>query len=442
MIMRKANFCRFSSDLFAHYNPLRTSGFREEWLSRFGFHSWRVMGDKFEHSSMDQYSKSLEQMKNHSWEPVKFKTVFSNLSIYGFSHAVVDAACVAVVLGLSEIHNLDLDVFFALVLLYNILAFGFQVPIGLIIDKLHVPVFSAIAGCVLVAASMTVLVFPSIIAVCLAGVGNALFHVGGGTISLNLTPKRATAPGIFVAPGAFGVFVGTIIGKNGYFASWPFVLLLLSLCVVMFVTKVPKIDYDQKNDQESRARRRVGFHFFELIILLLLSSIAVRSFVGLALVFPWKSDIVLLMTLTAAVVLGKALGGVLADKSGWIRAGIISLLISAPLLSFGTNIPCIAIVGMFSFNITMPITLTAISSTLPGRPGFSFGLTCLALIAGALPTFTEFATIFVNQWLILAIILVSTVAVFCGLLLFFKSFSFRNSKTYMKIRGGGNRAQK
>jgi FSR family fosmidomycin resistance protein-like MFS transporter len=401
--------------------------------------SSRVLGDEFKHSLTDQYSKSLGQLNNHSWEPVRFKTVFSNLSIYGFSHAVVDAASIAVVLSLSQIHNLDLDVFFALVLLYNVLAFGFQVPVGLIMDKWHVPVFSAIAGCVLVAASTTVLVFPSIFAVCLAGVGNALFHVGGGTISLNLTPKRAAAPGIFVAPGAFGVLVGTMIGKNGYFTIWPFVVLLLSLCVVMFVAEVPKIDYDQKNGQESR---RVDFRFFELIILLLLSSIAIRSFVGFALVFSWKSDIVLLVTLTVAVVLGKALGGVLADKSGWIRVGIISLLVSAPLLSFGANIPYVAIFGMFSFNITMPITLTAISNMLPGRPGFSFGLTCLALIGGALPTFAESVTVFANQWVILVIILVSTAALLCGLLLFFRSFSFRNSKTYMKRRGGENCAQK
>jgi FSR family fosmidomycin resistance protein-like MFS transporter len=357
---------------------------------------------------------------------------FSNLTIYGSSHAVVDATCAAVILNLSQIHSVNLEEFFALVILYNILAFGLQVPFGLMIDKWHIPLFSAIAGCILAAVSTIVLVFPSTIAVCLAGIGNALFHVGGGSISLNLTPKRATAPGIFVAPGALGILVGTIIGKSGYFASWPFVFLLLSLCVAMFMIKAPKIDYD-KNDRESR---RVDFHSFELVILLLLSSIAVRSLVGLAIVFPWKSDMVLFITLTAAVVLGKALGGILADKSGWISVATVSLLISAPLLSFGASIPYAAIVGVFSFNVTMPVTLVAISNMLPGRPGFSFGLTCLALIAGALPTFTEFRILFSNQWLILTVILVSTAVLFYGLLLFFKSSSFRNSRTYVKRSGG------
>jgi FSR family fosmidomycin resistance protein-like MFS transporter len=377
-------------------------------------------------------------MKNQSWKPVDFKSVFSNLTIYGSSHAIVDATCAAVILSLSQIHSVDLGGFFALVVLYNILAFGFQVPFGLMIDKWHIPLFSAIAGCILTAVSTIVLVFSSIIAVCLAGIGNALFHVGGGTISLNLTPKRATAPGIFVAPGALGIFVGTIIGKSGDFVSWPFVFLLLSLCVAMFMIGVPKIDYDQNN----RESRQVDFHCLELVILLLLSSIAVRSLVGLAIVFPWKSDMILFITLTAAVVLGKAFGGILADKLGWISAATISLLISAPLLSFGANNPYIAIVGMFLFSITMPITLVAISNMLPGRPGFSFGLTCLALIAGALLAFTEFKFIFGNELAILTIILVSMAALFYGLLLFFKSFSFRNSKTYMKRNEGKKHAEK
>jgi threonine/homoserine/homoserine lactone efflux protein len=35
--------------------------------------------------------------------------------------------------------------------------------------------------------------------------------------------------------------------------------------------------------------------------------------------------------------------------------------------------------------MTMPVTLVAIADLFPERPGFAFGLTCLALIAGALP---------------------------------------------------------
>jgi FSR family fosmidomycin resistance protein-like MFS transporter len=264
-----------------------------------------------------------------------------------------------------------------------------------------------------------------------------MFHVGGGSISLNLIPRHATAPGIFVAPGAFGILIGTIIGNSGYFIGWPFVVVLSSLCILMLIVKAPKIDYAHNN----QTGRPSTFKYFEPAILLLLFSIAVRSLIGSAVVFPWKSDVTLSVTLTAAVVVGKALGGFSADKLGWINVATVSLLVSAPLLSFGANIPYIAIAGMFLFNSTMATTLVATSNMLPGRPGFSFGLTCLALISGALPTFTESKNAFNNQLSILTITLESAVAIYCGLRLFLNS-PFKDSKTHMKRSKGGKHEEK
>ena len=52
------------------------------------------------------------------------------------------------------------------------------------------------------------------------------------------------------------------------------------------------------------------------VLLLLLGCIGVRSLIGFSLVMPWKSVLALALTLTLAVTLGKALGGVLADRWG------------------------------------------------------------------------------------------------------------------------------
>ena len=109
------------------------------------------------------------------------------------------------------------------------------------------------------------------------------------------------------------------------------------------------------------------------------------SFVGSALVMPWKSEPALLVALTTAVVLGKALGGVVADRFGFGVTGTVSLLASLPLLLFAGASPAAGIAGLLLFNMTMPITLVGIVNAMPERPGFGFGLTCLALIAGALP---------------------------------------------------------
>ena len=177
----------------------------------------------------------------------------------------------------------------------------------------------------------------------------------------------------------------------------------------MFVIKKPEMDYLPEEIKESK------FNHFEFILLLVLLSIAIRSLVGSVLVFPWKTNIDLLIVLTGAVVLGKGLGGILADKFGWVKIAVGALALSIPFLIFGSNIPFLAIVGMFLFNITMPITLVAISNILPGRPGFAFGLTTLALIIGAMLTYTKLKVFLGTQWFLFAIIIISALSLYFGL---------------------------
>jgi FSR family fosmidomycin resistance protein-like MFS transporter len=136
--------------------------------------------------------------------------------------------------------------------------------------------------------------------------------------------------------------------------------------------------------------------------------------VGLAVVLPWKANITLAVVLVAMVFAGKAVGGLLADRFGWAKVAVGSLVIATPLLVLGPNVAAVAILGMFLFNFTMPITLTALSNLLPGRPGLSFGLTCLALLAGALPILKGY-TVFSGRWVILTASVIAIVAVYIGL---------------------------
>jgi len=350
------------------------------------------------------------------YKKLSLKNISANLFVYGTAHAIVDGICAAVIFSILKNQIVSTTDFISLVILYNVLAFGLQAIFGLATDYFKSPRAVAFLGCILTGLSaITFLSFP-IIAIIFAGLGNALFHIGGGSISLNLTPKKATAPGIYVAPGALGLLIGTLLGKGGQFIAWPFILILAVLCLLMFVIKKPEMNYEREVITENK------FNYFEFILLLIFLSIAIRSLVGAVLVFPWKTNIDLLIILTSAVVLGKGLGGFLADKFGWIRVAVGALVLSIPFLVFGASIPYLAIIGMFLFNITMPITLVAISNILPGRPGFAFGLTCLALILGALPAFFSIKQVLSNNWFIFSIIVISALALFSGLYLYFKKF--------------------
>ncbi|MEW5819109.1 MAG: hypothetical protein AB1782_02875 [Cyanobacteriota bacterium] len=339
--------------------------------------------------------------------------LFKILGCYGFSHALVDATCAATVLGISGLYGYKLEDIAWLILMYNIITFGTQPLTGIISDHFKSPVFIAITGCLITALGAVIVYIQPIIAVILVGAGNSLFHVGGGTISLNLTPDRTTAPGIFVAPGALGLCIGILIGKGGHFIAWPFVILLILFSMIMLLIKIPDINYEKKKFSLTNG-------LFELILLLILFSISIRALIALSLTLPWKADITLLLILTMSVVLGKIAGGLLADKFGWMRVSITALIISAPLLAFGHKLPFIAITGAFLFQLTMPVTLVAIATMFKGRPGFAFGLPCLALIIGAFPSFTDIKYLYLNSWIILLTILCSLTALFIALWLYFK----------------------
>ncbi len=326
----------------------------------------------------------------------------------GVMHAVVDAACAAMAFSAVKTAGGDSWVAWCWVVAYDCIAFGSQSLFGLAVDKWRAPRLTGAAGCLLTAIGVMTFAFNPWLALCIAGIGNALFHVGAGCISLNLTPRRATAPGIFVAPGALGLALGTIAGNTGHFVAWLFVLLLMVPCLAIPFLEWPHIDY-------RRHSMKAQGGYLRIALVLLLLSILIRSFVGLASVFPWKSNGSLLIALTLAIVGGKAIGGVLADRFGWLQVGVASLLASAPLVALGAEHPLLAISGMFLFQMTMPITLAGIGILFPGRASFAFGLASLALLGGALPIFASPVPLVVDRGLMLCLIIVSAVSILIGL---------------------------
>lgn len=62
------------------------------------------------------------------------------------------------------------------------------------------PKEAAILGGVFVLLAVLVLTVSPLGALIFAGLGNSFFHVGGGSISLNVMPEKAFPPGFFIAP--------------------------------------------------------------------------------------------------------------------------------------------------------------------------------------------------------------------------------------------------
>ena len=296
------------------------------------------------------------------------------LAIYSLAHFWVDLSCALLVFRDFQ-GNSDWAV---LLLIYNFCAFALQMPLGALADRLDRNGVLAALGCLLVAAAY-LLPLP-MEAVVAAGVGNALFHLGGGLDVLNGSERRCAALGVFVSPGALGLYIGTLWGKGGGvpLAIGPVVLLLLANAILLLCrwTLGSLCSGNAPYDTTAIPDWRPLVPLFLVVVL--------RSYIGMHQSFPWKGSGAWAMGLTAAVVLGKCTGGFLADKIGAIRASNLSLGLAAALY-FLSALPLPGTAAVFLFNMTMPVTLWAVARVMPGAKGFTFGLLTFALFLGALP---------------------------------------------------------
>lgn len=351
--------------------------------------------------------------------PKKEVTTFA----YALCHFVVDFACVSSMLCavsrvLGESGQGSLEVVALSILLYDIVAFTLQLPIGIALDQQDKNSYAALLSYALVCAGVIFSLVPIALlewlAILLLAIGNALFHSAGGLSVLNISQKHAGPSGIFIATGAIGVFLGTQSAQMERLQIAFSLLVLLFLCalITLVVQKVNKKYWNVHN--ASFDIPRLSFNTL-LAIALLSFVVALRSYVGMVMAFPWKSEMLLLVLSILGVFAGKALGGIVADRIGFRTTAIFSLIVAATLFAPSWEIPVMGLLGVFFFNFTMSITLASLANILPNAKGTAFGLASFSLAVGALPALVGFR--FEHPVMLSGISLVSALALGVGLTL-------------------------
>ena len=318
-----------------------------------------------------------------------------SVGMYALMHFLVDFICAATMF--YRFIPMENSLFY--ILLYNFCAFAFQMPLGVVMDRMceggrhrhtsdsmknrdngrcQAAVFADF-GCKLIGAGWILSVyfkiaessadaavlnggFVSVIhtiffagIVVILGLGNAMFHVGGGVGTMYLCGPNLRLPalGIFVAPGAIGLFLGGVAGK-GAVMQWVSVLALMILLVFSKLEvlrersfpasaetipesrwpvsseTLPKRRHpgaDLKFNGRSGLPNRVTALIMTIVCCFLV--VVLRSFAGLAITFPWKTTTVLGLISVAAVAGGKAAGGLAASRFGIRRTVVLSLILAA-----------------------------------------------------------------------------------------------------------------
>jgi FSR family fosmidomycin resistance protein-like MFS transporter len=208
----------------------------------------------------------------------------------------------------------------ALLLVYNFCAFALQMPLGVLADRLGRNLALAALGCL--TAALGFLPLPLTVCAGLLGVGNALFHVGAGLEVLTDWPDLCGPLGVFVSPGAVGLYIGGMLGR-AYLTPMllPALLLLGAAAWLLAAQRVFRPDLRSENPPLTLPK----LPWKTLAVLAGLTAVvAVRSLVGLNLPLPWKHGGWGAAAI-CALALGKAAGGFAADRFGLTRTAVVTL---------------------------------------------------------------------------------------------------------------------
>jgi MFS transporter, FSR family, fosmidomycin resistance protein len=304
------------------------------------------------------------------------------VSALALGHMLVDAASIYVAMRLAMAATTPADPLW-IIAAYNCLAFAPQAALGGFVDRLRCPAPAAAAGALMAVAAALLWPDQPMLALWLAGLGNALYHVGAGSLVLQLARGRAAMGGVLVGPGDLGVVLGTFMGSGG----WPGagVLLVTSALLAVCVAFI-RLPAAPGAPSTSSARRRSTRAASALAILLLLLAIGSRQFVGGALNGPWFAQPQAWILMAVAAMVGKMTFGFLADRCGWMLTGAGLAALAAPLVALGPGYLGLSLAAALLAQAAMPVTLAALSRVLPQRPALAFGLASSALWLGGLPT--------------------------------------------------------
>lgn len=277
---------------------------------------------------------------------------------------------------------------------YNFCAFAMQLPFGALIDlwmqktdrKLRPGMIFALGGLVLTLLVYLACLFLHVrsgLTVILLGLGNCLFHVGGGVISIKEDDRssyQGKGLGVFVAPGAIGLYIGGLISYFFYVRSTAAVILLITAGLCFRSLQL------YRNCPDPVLPDSADFDIPLIPVIVCFIVVVLRSLTGLAVSFPWKTGIPLSVLATLLLAGGKTAGGFLGASIGY-RKTITVTLAAAAVCYFLGNHTITGLAAIFLFNMTMPVTLYLLARKMPDLPGTAFGILTMALFIGFLPVY-------------------------------------------------------
>ncbi len=269
---------------------------------------------------------------------------------------------------------------FLLIVIYAIIGFGAQLPVGFWMDHTKKIKPFAIAACTILPLAIAGYFFDGTTGILLSGIASALVHVTGGTVCILTCSSQSAASksgplALFTAPGVLGLTLGGIAGNFSVHILWLVLIVVLLLSYLIFKNHLPVYQSGPKKEQA------LDVHDWLMLGILLL--MCFRSFIFdiINTVAQQYPNGILIIGISAFA--GKIIGGFTADAVGYKRFVYISLPAALLLLQFGKeNIYALA-AGIACLQSSVPITLLLMCRSLPLYPATATALSVGTSVAFA-----------------------------------------------------------
>ncbi len=292
--------------------------------------------------------------------------------------------------------------------IYDALAFVPQSVIGYISDKFPKIQMGTIGIVMMAVACLAFWLgllpgkYTALIILC---IGNACVHVNGAEVTLRCSQGKLSHSAIFVAGGSFGVITGKLLAKS-VIPYWAIIILILTGIPFVMLAEY----YRKSADKTENPCMKFNYVNSKIpamaAIVLSVLIVAVRGYMGYGIPTSWNKTVFQSVMLYVAMGVGKAAGGIIADRFGVKKTAMISAAAALPFLFLGDNLMLVSLIGVMFFSMTMSITLALLVSVLQKTPGLAFGFTTIGLFLGTAPIFFFKFTTTLSNCIVIAVLTV------------------------------------
>ena len=252
-----------------------------------------------------------------------------------------------------------------MLIVYAILGFGGQLPVGMWLDASRsYKSFSRASFSLLILSSLAWVINPYA-GIIVAGFSSAFVHVTGGAICLVNADNKVGPLGLFTAPGVLGLALGS--ASSSLSSYW----LLLPVTAVIVIGYFLWQKQDATAFQASSQASKPLLDGHDWLMLGILLTVTLRSLVYDIIQqvgHQWQYG---LLVIGISAFAGKILGGFIADKIGWKTWVYISLPLAFLLLQFGRENIYMLGFGIACLQSSVPISLLLMRQSMPQFPGVS-----------------------------------------------------------------------